>query len=100
MTFTSVRDDTIDGQSFTAADAVVKFTYFGDADLDGDVDGIDVAKWATNFTGSGVGVLDIPGAQPAAVKTLETMGFTVVPEPASLGIFGIAALAVTRRRRR
>jgi autotransporter-associated beta strand protein len=35
------------------ADVLVKYTYYGDADLDGDVDGNDVGRWATNFTGSG-----------------------------------------------
>jgi hypothetical protein len=43
----------LDGQTFLAADVVVKYTYFGDADLDGDVDGNDVGNWAVNFTGSG-----------------------------------------------
>jgi autotransporter-associated beta strand protein len=34
-------------------DVLVTYTYYGDADLDGDVDGNDVGRWATNFTGSG-----------------------------------------------
>lgn len=34
----------------------VKFTFLGDADLDGDVDASDVAKWALNFTGELSGV--------------------------------------------
>jgi ELWxxDGT repeat protein len=34
--------------------AIVRFTYPGDADLDRDVVGVDSAKWAINFTGSGV----------------------------------------------
>jgi len=29
----------------------VKYTYYGDADLDGDADGVDIGKWAVNFTG-------------------------------------------------
>jgi autotransporter-associated beta strand protein len=122
------------GESFTAADTIVKYTYLGDADLDGDVDGVDVGKWATNFTGSGGstakvwtqgdwdydgdvdgvdvgkwatnftgsggGVLDLPGAQPAAVKILDSMGFTVVPEPGSIGLLLTAACGLATRRRR
>jgi autotransporter-associated beta strand protein len=122
------------GQSFGATDVAVKFTYLGDADLDGDVDGVDVGKWATNFTGSGGstskvwtqgdwdydgdvdgvdvgkwatnftgsggGVLDLPGAQPAAVKILDSMGFTVVPEPGSIGLLLTAACGLATRRRR
>ena len=30
---------------------LIKFTYSGDADLDGDADGVDIGTWATNFTG-------------------------------------------------
>ena len=37
----------------SGTDVLVKYTYFGDADLDGDVDGNDVGNWASNFTGSG-----------------------------------------------
>jgi ELWxxDGT repeat protein len=37
----------------TPGDVLVRYTYSGDADLDGDVDGNDVGRWATNFTGSG-----------------------------------------------
>jgi hypothetical protein len=41
------------GVNVVPADVLVKYTYYGDADLDGDVDGNDVGRWATNFTGSG-----------------------------------------------
>ena len=30
---------------------IIKYTYYGDADLDGDADGVDIGTWATNFTG-------------------------------------------------
>src|SRR5262249_59057232 len=30
---------------------LVRYTYPGDADLDGDADGVDIGRWATNFTG-------------------------------------------------
>ncbi|HEY7090561.1 MAG TPA: hypothetical protein VH518_20855, partial [Tepidisphaeraceae bacterium] len=39
------------GQSVDGTAVLVKFTYFGDADLDGDADGVDIGTWATNFTG-------------------------------------------------
>jgi autotransporter-associated beta strand protein len=29
----------------------VAYTYYGDADLDGDADGVDIGTWAVNFTG-------------------------------------------------
>jgi hypothetical protein len=32
-------------------DILVKWTFQGDADLDGDADGVDIGTWATNFTG-------------------------------------------------
>jgi fibronectin-binding autotransporter adhesin len=41
------------GVNVNPTDVLVKYTYYGDADLDGDVDGNDVGRWATNFTGSG-----------------------------------------------
>ncbi|HEY7089164.1 MAG TPA: hypothetical protein VH518_13800 [Tepidisphaeraceae bacterium] len=40
-----------DGQSIDATTVLIKYTYFGDADLDGDVDGVDIGKWAVSFTG-------------------------------------------------
>lgn len=45
------------GESVDDDSVLVKFTYRGDSDLDGDVDASDVAKWAVNFTGelSGAG---------------------------------------------
>ena len=123
----------------SGTDVLVKYTYYGDADLDGDVDGNDVGSWASNFTGSGGsttktwdqgdwdydgdvdgndvglwasnftgsggGVLDIGGvaftnAEPGAVAMLEAMGFTVVPEPTSLGLLGWPASDSWRSRRR
>jgi hypothetical protein len=125
------------GQGFDADSVLVLFTVLGDADLDGDVDGPDVARWAVNFTGDLGGgslpsrywtqgdwdydgdvdaddvnqwasnfegdltqlVVDAPGAPPEAVSTLGDMGVTVVPEPATLSLLALGALAVIRRKR-
>lgn len=37
--------------TLTANETIVKYTYYGDSDLDGDADGVDIGRWATNFTG-------------------------------------------------
>jgi hypothetical protein len=50
---TILQYSTFKGVSPGANDILVKYTLYGDADLDGDVDGNDVGRWATNFTGSG-----------------------------------------------
>ncbi|HEY7118129.1 MAG TPA: VCBS repeat-containing protein, partial [Tepidisphaeraceae bacterium] len=39
------------GQSVDATSILIKYTYLGDADLDGDADGVDIGIWATHFTG-------------------------------------------------
>lgn len=39
------------GQPVDPTSLLIKFTYAGDADLDGDADGVDIGTWATNFTG-------------------------------------------------
>jgi autotransporter-associated beta strand protein len=41
----------LSGQAFDANDTLVKYTYQGDGDLDGDADGDDISRWAVNFTG-------------------------------------------------
>jgi hypothetical protein len=81
----------------------------GDWDNDGDVDLDDVGKWSTNFTGelggTGLGsTLDLGSAassvHPTAMAALQSMGITVVPEPASLGLIGLGMAAASSRRRR
>jgi hypothetical protein len=42
---------TFAGQSVDATSVLIKYTYLGDADLDGDADGVDIGTWAVNFTG-------------------------------------------------
>ncbi|HEY7088593.1 MAG TPA: PEP-CTERM sorting domain-containing protein [Tepidisphaeraceae bacterium] len=39
------------GQPVPTTSVLFKYTYAGDADLDGDADGVDIGTWATNFTG-------------------------------------------------
>lgn len=133
----------LSGEAFGASDVLIKYTYQGDADLDGDVDGVDVGKWALGFTGSlplgtgpgtwttgdwdydgdvdGVDVgkwalhftgslaigsglsVDVPSPiNPAAAEILSGMGITVnvVPEPATVSIIGLGALALLGRRAR
>src|SRR5262249_55543982 len=42
---------TFGGLSVDSTSILVKYTYSGDADLDGDADGVDIGTWAVNFTG-------------------------------------------------
>jgi hypothetical protein len=117
------------------SDILAKYTYYGDTNLDGKVDGsdysrIDAAYLAdkTNPTamtgwfngdfnydgvvnGSDYTLMDdafnTQGAQlsseiagPTAVATAQIAGTSTVPEPASLPLIAIAAVATLGRRRR
>ncbi|HEY7091117.1 MAG TPA: autotransporter-associated beta strand repeat-containing protein [Tepidisphaeraceae bacterium] len=42
---------TFAGVAPDSTSVLIKYTYAGDADLDGDADGVDIGTWATNFTG-------------------------------------------------
>lgn len=39
------------GESVDPTAVLVRWTRLGDGDLDGDADGVDIGRWATNFTG-------------------------------------------------
>jgi hypothetical protein len=47
----TLNQSTFSGQSVDPTSVLVKYTYYGDADLDGDADGVDIGNWALNFTG-------------------------------------------------
>jgi hypothetical protein len=47
----------LSGQTYDAYSVLVKFTYRGDADLDGDIDLDDLGLLANSFTGKSSGVL-------------------------------------------
>jgi fibronectin-binding autotransporter adhesin len=59
---------TLSGQAFDADSVLVKFTYRGDADLDGDSDLDDLGHWANAFTG------DLGLSPTADPTTLWTQG--------------------------
>jgi hypothetical protein len=42
---------TFAGQSVDATSILIHYTRYGDADLDGDTDGVDIGNWSINFTG-------------------------------------------------
>ncbi len=119
-----------DGSNPGSTDVLVKYTYYGDANLDGAVDGSDYtnidAAFGTSTTGwqngdfnydnkidgSDYTLIDNAfntqgatlGSNPLSLIATSTAslggGSAAVPEPASLGILGIAAIGALFRRRR
>jgi hypothetical protein len=122
--FTSSNE--FDGYTPAAADILVKYTYYGDANLDGKVDGSDYSRidngYRNHLTGWYNGDFNYDGVVDASDYTLidnafnqqgasltdavETTaeiapyGVAAVPEPMSLTLAGIGCLALLRRHRR
>jgi PEP-CTERM motif len=122
---------TFDGQAVNSGDVLVKYTYYGDADLSGVVDGNDYTLIDTGYASQGGanpltgwqngdfnydGMIDgsdyslidnafnQQAAEPSSLFATSTSeiagGSSAVPEPTTLGILGIGALAWMNRRRR
>ena len=99
--------------SLAGGEALVRFTLFGDADLDGEVGGDDLLRARTNLGRAG-GWLDGDFDYDGRVTTRDwamlrrnfglsmpqvaTAAAGAVPEP-SLGLFALAPLLILRRRR-
>src|SRR5205823_1414968 len=113
------------GQNVGVNDVLVKYTWFGDADLNGQVNSNDYFQIDTGFlagrTGWINGDFDYSGSintndyflidsaflaqgstilAPAGASSTALSGVTAVPEPASIGILGVAAAGLIARRRR
>ncbi len=88
---------------------LVKFTWFGDSNLDGVVDGSDYALIDTGFTAGGAlggwvfGDYDYSGTIDGSDYALIDTGFLsqtgALPEPTTLGLLGLGAMGMLRRRR-
>ncbi len=88
---------------------LVKYTWFGDSNLDGVVDGSDYALIDTGFTAGGAlggwvfGDYDYSGTIDGSDYALIDTGFIsqtgALPEPTTLGLLGLGAMGMLRRRR-
>ena len=115
-----------EGATVSPADVLVKYTYYGDANLDGQVDGSDYSRidngYESQLTGWLNGDFNYDGVVNGSDYTLIDNAFnsqgvqisaevaaptaqianatSAVPEPTSLGLLGIGALSLLGRRRR
>jgi hypothetical protein len=108
------------GQAVPASSVLVKYTYYGDADLNGKVDADDYFRIDSNYNKSGDAVkkwvngdfnyddqingddfmlIDQAYAGQGLALSVAISGVNAVPEPASIGMLGLGALALGRRRR-
>jgi hypothetical protein len=117
-----------DGVNTTTNDVLLKYTYFGDADLNGTINGADYAQidsgYGAHLSGwshgdfNNDGVIDgtdfalidnafnqiaATGATPLALVSNQasfSSSSSAVPEPTTLGLLGVGALSLLGRRRR
>jgi fibronectin-binding autotransporter adhesin len=113
-----------DGYNPSTSDILVKYTYYGDANLDGKIDGSDYSRIDNGFllhltgwyngdfnydgviNGSDYTLMDNAFNQQGAALSAEVASSTAqvaqtasVPEPESLGLIAVAAAASLKRRR-
>jgi hypothetical protein len=113
----STTPGTFLGQILDGSAVVVRYTYSGDANLDGKVDTLDFNSLAANFGGAGKVWTQADFNYDGTVDTLDfnflAANFgqqisegggggvgALVPEPTSLGLLGFAAATLVARRRR
>jgi autotransporter-associated beta strand protein len=113
------------GQTVTGTDTLVMYTYGGDANLDGKINvddygridsniGLGTAGWYNgdfNYDGkvnvddygvidSNIGIQGAPFPTAAGLGASTLAGVSAVPEPASIAILGLSAVALLGGRRR
>jgi hypothetical protein len=97
-----------DGQSVGAAALLIKYTYVGDANLDGRVNGLDIARFTLGASDWSRGDFNYDGIVNADDYALLNLGATLqgapitpaVPEPtaAAIAVVGMALGSLRRRR--
>jgi hypothetical protein len=116
-----------DGQNTVATDVLVKYTYYGDADLSGSIDGRDYSRIDIGFQGHLTGwyngdfnydgvvdgsdytlidnafnhqTINLSALTLALVENPASAGGMSVPEPASFGLIAFLGVGALSRRRR